>query len=86
MAVVKVQELPNWCNHGAVRVENCIIVVGGCAKSMHTIWIYNIYTEQWRKHEITDDEVVPPTTCGSCVVTIDEDVYVFGGWNGKSAR
>ena len=72
--------------HVAVHMENCMIVFGGKSSrevehSMHNIWMYNLYTEQWGKHVIPDGEIAPPTTVFSCAATIEGDIFLFGGYN-----
>ena len=41
--------------------------------------MYNLYTEQWRKHQISDQEVIPPTTYAPCAVAIGSCIYMFDG-------
>ena len=70
--------------HTAVCVKNCIIVFGGEGEngqllSLNNIWMFNIYTEHWRKYVIPKHKIVPPGNLGVCAVTIQESVYVFGG-------
>ena len=72
------------CDHVAVCVNNHIIVLGGIGDnieplSLHNIWMYNMYTEQWGKHVIPDGEVAPPGTTCTCAVEIAGDIYMFGG-------
>ena len=44
------------------------------------IWIYNLYTEQWKKHIILDTEKAPRAICCACAAVIESVVYVFGGF------
>ena len=74
-------------SHVAVRMYHCIIVFGGTWQkdddpqlSLHMIWMYNLYTEQWGKHQIPDDHVAPPPTDSACAVVLGKDVFMFGGF------
>ena len=69
-------KFPGICNHVAVCTENHIIVFGGSndKASLHNIWLYNVYTEQWGKHVIPGGEVAPPRTQDFCAVVIEGDV------------
>ena len=78
--------LPARYGHVAVCMENCIIVFGGekqCLKgfSFHTIWMYNIITEQWGSHVIPEgNKAPPPPTNSVCTVMIEKDIHMFGGY------
>ena len=75
--------------HVAVPLGEYILVFGGrfgnfrkhISVSHHIIWMYNLYTEQWRKYIIPEKELCPPDTAGSSAVAITEDVFLFGGYN-----
>ena len=72
--------------HVAIRMEHYVLVIGGTWRSnqpfcQSVIWIYNLYTEQWRRYAIPDKKIVPPGAIGACAVTIGEDVYMSGGYN-----
>ena len=74
------------CDHVAVSVENHIIVFGGTDGNdeyalLRTIWMYNVYTQQWGKHVIPRGEMAPPGTQKPCAVVIEGDIYMFGGWD-----
>ena len=87
MTAVQKYDLPNWFRHSTVCVKNCIIVFGGDGKrSLRNIYIYNLYTEQWRKYVIPDDEVAPPKTVSCCALTMEKFVYIFGGFVFKKNR
>ena len=84
------RQFPKVHEHVAVRFLHFIIVFGGeptenyelsCTSpaSLRVIWMYNLYTEQWKKHTITVENLYPPATVQSCAVTIGEDIYFFGG-------
>ena len=69
----------------AVRVNNCVLVFGGMDLQYtpihsHVIWVYNLYTEQWRMHRIPDKESAPALRA-ACAEMIGSDVYVFGGYD-----
>ena len=86
--------IPQICSHVAVCLEKCIIVLGGedeyhQALSLRNIWMYNLYTEEWRKHVIPGNKIVPAGTLYSCGVVIGADIYMFGGggvWDHASGR
>ena len=86
--------------HVAVPLDHYIIVFGGKWRdnqpfNIHTIWMYNLYTEQWETHFISEDEMSAewgkyclPQTRGqyvtsaissACAVPIGGDVFLFGG-------
>ena len=70
--------------HVAVCQENNILLFGGgfldnTPLSYHVIWMFNIYTEQWSKHMISESETAPHHIIHACAVAIEDDVYVFGG-------
>ena len=80
MTAVQTHDLPNWLKHYTVCVGNCIIVFGGDKKpALDNIYMYNLYTEQWRKYVIPDDKVAPHNTESCCALTWDTFVYIFGG-------
>ena len=70
-------EFPEVDCHVAATFKNFIIVFGGyfCDE----IWIYNIYTDQWRKQVLPCKQLCPPATWNSCAVTIEDKIYMFGG-------
>ena len=77
-------EQPRTYGHVAVRFNHNILVT--CGTGLHAakisprlIWMYNIYTEQWRKKRIPDQQMAPPPTMDACAVTIAGDMYMFGG-------
>ena len=77
--------LPRINDHVAVCVKNHIIVFAGRdikhkTLSLHNLWMYNVDTEQWRKHVIPHGKDVPPGTVNSCAVVIKGAIYMFGGW------
>ena len=78
-------EPPGIYYHVANCLENCIIVLSGSdeyemVRSLRNIWMYNMYTEQWRKHVIPAQNDAPPRTEDFCAVVIEGDIYMFGGW------
>ena len=72
--------------HSAVYLDNCVIIIGGAEKSSepisaHKIWMYNLYTEEWRKLVISAESCAPePFLCASAVA-IDRTIHIFGGMN-----
>ena len=85
--MVKKLKIPAICSHVAVRLSNCIFVFGGDFRdekkgplSLSTIWMYNLYTEQWKKHVIPDRNLAPPPSRNSCAVAVGSDIYMFGGF------
>ena len=78
-------------DHVAVRLNNDIVVVGGLDRdcrpvSTHVIWMYNVYTDQWRKYCVPGRKSTPPALAGACASVIDTVIYVFGGRSIKLMR
>ena len=72
-------EAPFVSHHAAVRVKNSIVVFGGETVSLEkrcTIWIYNLYTDRWRRYMIANNKL-PPNTFPDCVVAIGTDIYIY---------
>ena len=73
------------CGHVAVRLDQYILAFGGTdveneAISKRIIWIYNLYTEKWKKHTIPGILEAPPTFYEqNSAVAIGSDVYMFDG-------
>ena len=68
--------------HLAVCLEHYILVFGGKGRffrDKHIIWMYNLYTEKWRKEEVPDWTEAPPSCYKASAVVIDTDVYMFDG-------
>ena len=73
--------------HVAVNMNHYILVFGGKFIKdynhipLHEIWMYNLYTEEWRKHVIPQGQPVPTETERgyACAVVIGSNVYMFGG-------
>ena len=79
-------EYPGSYNHVAVRLNNYILVIGGMDMndepvSTHVIWMYNVYTDQWRKHQIPGQKNAPPQITSACAAAIGTDIYIFGGYD-----
>ena len=79
-------DFPKIIDHEAVRCGNDVVVFGGMGMynepfSHHIIWMYNLYTEQWRQHQIPEHEVAPPAINDPCAVAIGTCIYLFGGTN-----
>ena len=86
-------------DHLAVNMDHYILVFGGGLlkgqeyiplyhkfKPLNVIWMYNLYTEQWRKHTIPHTQTVPTGRCYACAVVIHSDVYMFGGSTPTGSR
>ena len=72
----------------AVQLDHYILVFSGKwmvygAKiqklPVNDIWMYNLYTEQWRKQAIAGRENAPLETVGASATVIGSDIYTFGG-------
>ena len=81
--------VPDVSSHVAVNVDHYILVFSGTQRNMHdhyirmplnVIWVYNLYTEQWRRRMIPQGSTLPAKTYGACAVAIRSDVYMFGGY------
>ena len=78
-------------DHVAVRLNNYIVVIGGFDRNnkpvpMHVIWLYNVYTDHWRKYHTPGSKSTPPPLEGTCAAAIDADIYMFGGYNTETCR
>ena len=69
--------------HCAVYLDNCVIVFGGVGKlqamSTCVIWMYNLYTEEWRKQVIAKQSDAPEPFLSAVAAAIDGTIYTFGG-------
>ena len=69
-----------------VNLDHYILVLCGIFLKDHehiplnVIWMYNLYTEQWRKHTLPHRPTVPTGRCSTSAVVIHSHVYVFGGY------
>ena len=78
--------------HMAVRLEQYILTFGGQGKravpeSTHIIWMYNLYTEKWKKYEIPSTSEAPRKFFeGKSAVVIGSDAYMFDGRNFSKSR
>ena len=80
-------------SHQVLRVGHCVVVFGGfyyqpeglfgsvgCKYySYHEISAYNLYTEEWQKIMIPQNETVPSEREKACAVVVGKAVYMFGG-------
>ena len=70
-------------SHCAVYLDNCVIVFGGVGKlqamSTCVIWMYNLYTEEWRKQVIAKQSDAPEPFLSAVAAAIDGTIYTFGG-------
>ena len=74
--------------HMTVRLGKCILVFGGCGMdderlSTRIIWMYNLYTEKWKKYEVPNTLEAPPSYYGASAVAIGPNVYMLDGRNGQ---
>ena len=74
--------------HVAVCVEHYLLLFGGAWKNdgqdpqlfpADVIWMYNLYTEQWKKYMIPIKERVPHARRATHAQVIKSVVYMFGG-------
>ena len=75
-------ELPEIYDHAAVRLQDCIVVFGDIdhktgKELRNAIYVYNLYTDQWRKHIIPKHKILPSKMMGRCAEAIGSDIYVF---------
>ena len=80
-------------HHSAVYLNNYVIILGGFERgddkplSTSVIWMYNLYSAQWRKHVIPEHESgAPDMFHDAVVVAINETIYIFGGADNKGFR
>ena len=75
--------------HVAVRVEHYLLLFGGEWRDKgqdlqifpaNVIWMYNLYTEQWKKNILPTKES-PHAIRGTHAEVIESVVYMFGGSN-----
>ena len=78
--------------HCAVSSDNFVIIIGGITvgravelSSTHIIWVYNLYTEEWRNHIIPDTSCAPEPFHGAVAAAIGKTIYTFGGLNKKTS-
>ena len=80
--------VPYCYSHVAVLLNNDIIVIGGfsCDDRMYpqvptdVIWMYNIYTDQWKKYQIPGKKNAPPALSLACAIAIGTHIQMFGGY------
>ena len=46
---------------------------------LRDIWMYNLYTEEWKRHVIADRETIPSGRIHASATVIGSDIYMFGG-------
>ena len=63
-----------------VRLQDSILVFGGMLRyreaTPRNIWVYNLYTEQWRKYATDESKRAPPAKGLTCGIAIEQDIYV----------
>ena len=77
--------------HAAVRLDHYIVVIGGKGELRsvrkkvtlinNEVWMYNLYTEQWRVCDMLQGSKASPasTIDFACIVAIGMEAYMFGG-------
>ena len=70
--------------HSVVCLDNCVIIFGGTSETFEqiptrVIWMYNLYTEEWNKHVISDTNAAPEPFHGAVATIINGTIYTFGG-------
>ena len=76
--------------HVALRLNNNIVIIGGLNLDhndeslkiqlpMHEIFMYNLYTEQWRNLKHIPGDKLPAPREQACAAVIGKDIYMFGG-------
>ena len=75
--------------HCAVHLDNYLIIFGGHFQtfegnvhkfeSTRIIWMYNLCTEEWKKHVIPDTSDTPPQFTGAVATAINGSIYTLGG-------
>ena len=74
--------------HSAAYLDNYVVIIGGLRPSRlkqiplptDVIWMYNLYTEVWRKHVI-EENGSPDEFSNAIAVTINGTIYTFGGYD-----
>ena len=78
-----------WLKHHlAVRMKDCIIVLDNCViDEEYVIWVYNLWTEQWRKYKtrVPQGKRVPYLTHYSAVA-IEADIFIFEGYKLRNVK
>ena len=71
-------------NAGAVVVGETLIVPGGCdaeGQPAATTHLYDLAGDAWR-----EGADLPTAICASAMTTYEDQVYLFGGWDGAAYR
>ena len=71
-------------SHCAVFLDNSIIIIGDWCRneivSTRVIWSYNLYTEEWREHEIPNTSWAPVPFQGAVAAAIDKTIIIHIWW------
>ena len=75
---------PEIWSHSVVCLTNFVIIIGGKDSnekflSTREIWVYNLYTEEWKKHEIHSLNPAPDPFDGAVAAAIEGTIYTFVG-------
>ena len=72
-------------HHVAVNMGHCIVAFGydlldqATCIQVRVIFTYNLYTNQWRKHEMPQMQAAPGSVICACAAVIGLHAYMFGG-------
>ena len=78
--------------HSAACLDNYVVIIGGSQPSRidkiplptDVIWMYNLYTEVWRKHiipkHVIEENGSPDQFYGGIAVNVSGTIYTFGGY------
>ena len=77
-------KVPYVKKHIAVTLDHYIVVMGGIDSetgqvNAHSVWLYNLFLEQWQKYEIPKKKQAPDNLIRACGVVIGKDIITFGG-------
>ena len=64
----------------AVCWKDSIVVLSELKSKRRSIWIYNLWTEQWRKHKLLQGKCLP-MIYHHREIEIASDIYMFGGFS-----
>ena len=78
---------PRKYGHCAVTLDNFVIIIGGMDTAFREpvltsiIWVYNLYTEEWRKNILSDRRCAPQAFHRAVAVAIGKTIHTFSGAN-----
>ena len=69
----------------AVHLADHILVIGGRwdtePEFQREIWRYNLCIGEWKRYDIPQNEIAPPTLEGACAVALGSSIFMFGGYD-----